>query len=224
MKQGKSQSDLDRERLMGEIIAEFRDTAAYTGRSRPAASTLRAMREVDRREFIDAQSSRRAYINSPLGIGYGQTISRPFIVALMTDLIDPGPESRILEIGTGSGYQAAVLATIAREVYSVEIIPELADSAKRRLAGLGYDNVHVRCGNGREGWPEHAPYDAIIVTAAADAVPSPLVDQLASGGVMVIPVNTSRFGQSLKRITRSEDGDIDETDVLPVVFVPLTGD
>ncbi|KAA3623576.1 MAG: protein-L-isoaspartate(D-aspartate) O-methyltransferase [Proteobacteria bacterium] len=214
----------ERDLLIGEIVAEVRDTSNYTGRTALHATTLDALRRVDRADFVDDDNTPRAYINSPLGIGYGQTISQPYIVALMTDLLDLDADSRVLEVGTGSGYQAAVLAEIAAQVYTVEIVPELATSARETLTRLGYSNIHAKAGNGRLGWSEHGPYDAVIVTAAADDIPRALIDQLAPGGVLVIPLNTSRHAQSLKRIHKNDDGGIDEEDVLPVVFVPLTGD
>jgi protein-L-isoaspartate(D-aspartate) O-methyltransferase len=163
----------------------------------------------------------RAYADHPLPIGNGQTISQPYIVALMTQLAEVEPDDVVLEIGTGSGYQAAVLSEIAREVYTIEIVPDLAESARTRLAELGYKDVTVRTGDGYLGWKEKAPFDAILVTAAATEVPPPLVEQLAPGAIMVIPVGPQSQVQSLLRIEKSEDGSTVTREVLPVVFVPL---
>ncbi len=216
-------SDSRRRTLLDEIAGEVIETAELTGIRRLRASTRRALETVDRAAFVDETDALCAYINRPLAIGHGQTISQPFIVALMTDLLEIDENSRVLEIGTGSGYQAAILGEIAREVYSIEIVEPLAERAERVLARLGYDNVHVRCGNGRLGWPEQAPFDGIIVTAAADGVPPALVRQLAPGGMLVIPVARAAFSQNLLAIRKHEDGSIDEKVVLPVMFVPLTG-
>ncbi|MFW6181730.1 MAG: protein-L-isoaspartate(D-aspartate) O-methyltransferase [Spirochaetota bacterium] len=185
---------------------------------------LEAMRSVLRHEFVPEQYRRRAYDNTPLPIGYGQTISQPFVVALMTELLEVGPEDRVLEVGTGSGYQAAVLAHIVDRVYTVEIIEPLASSAARLLRLLGYRNVTVRHGDGYYGWEEHAPFDAIIVTAAAGHIPPPLLRQLKPGGRMCIPVGQPYFPQVLKLVRKSEEGEIRVRDVLPVRFVPLTGE
>ncbi len=212
-----------RRQLLDTIVAETRETEPYTGRHELKPSTLEAIMAVDRAQFIDPPQAHCAYADRPLGIGHGQTISQPFIVALMTDLLDIDAHSRVFEVGTGSGYQAAVLGEIAERVDSVEIVPELADEARRRLARLGYRNVHVSHGNGRRGDPAHAPFDAIIVTAAAPMVPDALVKQLAPGGRLVIPVDVGPHAQSLKLIEKDEQGEIVETDVLPVMFVPLTG-
>jgi len=181
---------------------------------------LKAMRKVPRHKFVPDDAISYAYEDEPLPIGYGQTISQPYIVALMTELLELKRDSRVLEIGTGSGYQAAVLAELCDSVSSIEIICELADRADSTLADLGY-RVDVICGDGYGGWPEKAPFDAIIVTAAPDEVPQPLLDQLAEGGRMVIPVGTYR--QELKLI-RKEDGKIKEMNVIPVRFVPMTGE
>ena len=182
---------------------------------------LQAMRKVPRHEFVPASQVANAYQDSPLPIGYRQTISQPFIVAYMTDQLDVTPQSKVLEIGTGSGYQAAVLAEVAKEVYTIEIIPELAKSAQETLARLGYDNVHVRAGDGYRGWPEAAPFDRIMVTAAPDHVPQPLVDQLAVGGRMIIPVGDYR--QQIRIITRTPRGVV-EQNTIDVIFVPMTGE
>ncbi|HET9948111.1 MAG TPA: protein-L-isoaspartate(D-aspartate) O-methyltransferase [Longimicrobiales bacterium] len=183
---------------------------------------LDAMRSVPRHEFVPAERRALAYEDMPLPIGLGQTISQPYVVALMTELLDPEPGDRILEVGTGSGYQAAVAARLVAEVYTIEIVPELARSAAERLERLGVENVRVREGDGYLGWPEEAPFDGILVTAGADEVPPPLVEQLAPGGRMVIPVGDARAGQVLRVLEKLPDGEVSERDVLPVRFVPLT--
>jgi protein-L-isoaspartate(D-aspartate) O-methyltransferase len=180
------------------------------------------MRAVPRHRFVPEAWRRFAYSDQPLPIGEEQTISQPYIVALMTELLSLRPGDKVLEIGTGSGYQAAVLAEITDQVYSIEIIESLAESAAERLGQLGYDKVQVRAGDGYRGWPEEAPFDAIIVTAAPDHVPEPLLAELAPGGRLVIPVGS--FFQELKRITRRADGTFREESVLPVRFVPMTGE
>jgi protein-L-isoaspartate(D-aspartate) O-methyltransferase len=184
-------------------------------------AVLDAMRNVPRHEFVPADYRRRSYEDGPLPIGYGQTISQPYIVAAMTELVRPEPEMRVLEIGTGSGYQAAVLSGLVGEVYSVEIIKGLLDSARDRLAALGYENVSVKHADGYHGWPEHAPFDAIIVTAAAEFIPPPLLEQLGDGGRMVIPVGSPFFVQRLMLVEK-QDGKITSRSVMPVRFVPLT--
>jgi protein-L-isoaspartate(D-aspartate) O-methyltransferase len=180
---------------------------------------LAAMREVPRHRFVPPEMAARAYDDTPLPIGYGQTISQPYIVAYMTQALEVRPEHRVLEIGTGSGYQAAVLARIAKEVYTIEIVPELAARAAGILRELGYDRVHVREGDGYAGWPEHAPFDRVIVTAAPDHIPQPLVDQLAVGGRLVIPVGDVR--QQMTIVTKTKDGVV-ERRTIGVRFVPLT--
>ena len=184
------------------------------------SAVLAAMRSVARERFLPPHLEEFAYQDSPLPIEQGQTISQPFIVALMTHLLQVNPGDRVLEIGTGSGYQAAVLSQLGAEVFTIEIIPPLADRAREALAGLGYRNVQVRTGNGYLGWPEHAPYDRIIVTAAPDEVPAALVEQLKVGGLMAIPVG--RFIQEL-RILRRTPGGTELLSTLPVRFVPMTG-
>lgn len=206
---------------MEEIRADVRQTAHLTGRDKLDARVLEAFRRVPRQAFVPVELESSAYCNHPLPIGHGQTISQPYIVALMTDLIRPRPEHVVLEVGTGSGYQAAVLARLVKQVYSVEIVEPLGRQAMERLRRLGYDNVEVRVGNGQAGWPEHAPYDGILVTAAAEAVPPALVRQLKPGGTLVIPVGMTYFGQELRLIHKRPDGGMEERNVLPVVFVPL---
>lgn len=211
------------DRLLDDIRYEVRETREFTGRSALSARVLDALRRVPRHAFVGDSLQDRAYDNHPLPIGYGQTISQPYIVALMTDLIAPNDDAVVLEIGTGSGYQAAVLAELVRQVYSLEIVDELAVTARARLQRLGYANVEVRTGDGRLGWPEHAPYDAIVVTAAPTAIPPPLIEQLKPGGALVIPVGERIFGQELLLISKDEGGRIDRRHILPVAFVPLTG-
>jgi protein-L-isoaspartate(D-aspartate) O-methyltransferase len=184
-------------------------------------AVLRAMREVPRHEFVPPDYRAEAYRDSPLPIGDGQTISQPYIVALMSELLEVQAGDRVLEIGTGSGYQAAVLAAMGVEVYSIEIKPRLCRQAAEVLEGLGYEAVHVRCGDGYGGWPDAAPFRGIIVTAAPDRIPEPLVEQLGPGARMVIPVGS--FYQELKVLTRAEDG-VAERSVIPVRFVPMTGE
>ena len=183
---------------------------------------LAAMRKVPRHLFVEPAARAEAYGDHPVPIGNNQTISQPYIVALMTELLELPPHARVLEIGTGSGYQSAVLGEIANEVYSIEILPDLARGAAEKLKELGYTNVEVRAGDGYRGWPEHAPFDGIIVTAAPERIPQPLVDQLAVGGRMVIPVGG--FFQELKVFTKDKDGRVTEKDVIPVRFVPMTGE
>jgi protein-L-isoaspartate(D-aspartate) O-methyltransferase len=185
---------------------------------------VEVMGEVARHEFVPREYSDQAYENHPLPIGYGQTISQPYIVALMTHLLEPEPGDVMLEVGTGSGYQAAILSGLVERVYSIEIIPPLAASAAELLARLGFENVEVREGDGYHGWAEHAPFDGIVVTAAASHVPPPLVAQLAPGGHMVIPVGGRFATQQLTLVTKLPDGGIQTRQLLPVAFVPLTGE
>ena len=184
-------------------------------------NVLAAMQAVPRHEFVLAEYNTEAYADYPLPIGYQQTISQPYIVAYMTELMDVDAASTVLEVGTGSGYQAAVLAHIVKDVYSIEIIPELAERARKTLTRLGYTNVNVKTGDGYLGWPEHAPYDAIIVTAAADTIPQPLIQQLKKGGRMVMPVAAGIGYQMLEVITKDRQGVVKESDTIPVRFVPL---
>lgn len=195
------------------------------GRNGPQSSfppVLEALRRVPRHRFVPEKLVDAAYENRPLPIGYGQTISQPFIVALMTELLDLPENATVLEIGTGSGYQAAVLAEIARDVFTVEIIPELGRSAQARLQELGYGNVHVKIGDGYFGWDEHAPFDAIMVTAAAPHIPPPLVRQLKPGGTLVLPVGPPFLTQYLTVVQKARDGTLTTRQILPVAFVPLT--
>ena len=185
-----------------------------------SSTVLDAMLKVPRHKFVPAAQRHLAYQNRPLSIGHDQTISQPFIVGYMTEAASIAPGEKVLEIGTGSGYQAAVLAELAKEIYTIEIIPELAEGARSVLRELGYKNVQVKTGNGYEGWPEHAPFDAIVVTAAPDEVPQALVNQLALKGKMVIPVGTTF--QEMVIITRDESGVV-ERRTIPVRFVPMVG-
>ncbi len=211
-------------RLMEEIRADTTLTRGYTGRSTLDARVMAVMEKVPRHEFVDSWNPDTAWANVPLSIGHGQTISQPFIVALMTDLIDPDPSMRVLEIGTGSGYQAAVLGELVAEVFTIEIIEPLAKTAKQRLARLGYDNVSVRHGDGFYGWPEKAPFDAIVVTAVAAEIPAPLLAQLKPGAKMILPVGEAHTGQNLVLVSKDLNGEVASRNVLPVMFVPLTGD
>ena len=212
-----------RERMLELIQDEARLTADETGRSRLSDRVMTAMGEIPREEFVPAGMTPWAYDNEPLPIGAGQTISQPFIVALMTDFLDPAPDQRVLEVGTGCGYQAAVLSHLVAEVYSVEYLAELGNDAAERLRRLGRSNVHVRIGDGRRGWPEAAPFDGIIVTAGAPVVPPALLEQLAPGGRLVIPVGEGLWGQELRLVTKDAGGHIHSRAILPVAFVPLIG-
>lgn len=190
------------------------------GRDIKAPRVLAAMEKIPRHRFMPEDVRHEAYGDHPVPIGHGQTISQPYIVGFMTQELDVQPEHRVLEIGTGSGYQAAVLAELAKEVYTMEIIEPLAESARQTLESLGYRNVHVRAGNGYEGWPEHAPYDRIMVTAAPEEVPAALVEQLKVGGLMAIPVGS--VFQELRILRRTPQG-TETLRTLPVRFVPMTG-
>jgi len=203
--------------------AEARERMVHTqirARGIDDPAVLAAMSKVPRHRFVPEDLRPYAYADGPLRIGHGQTISQPYIVALMTALIEPRDSMRVLEIGTGSGYQAAVLAEIVGEVYTIEIVPELGRQAAALLAELGYDNVHTRIGDGFDGWPEHAPFDAVLVTAAPEDIPRPLLEQLAVGGRLVIPLGSG--SQDLVRVTRGETG-FERESITPVRFVPMTG-
>ena len=212
-----------RARMVEDVARMARDTARETGRATLAPTVMAALGRVPRHQFVPPVLASRAYDNTALPIGQGQTISQPYIVALSTDLVEPKPGDVVLEVGTGSGYQAAVLAELVATVYSIEIVEPLGREAERRLTALGYRNVVVRIGDGYAGWPDHAPFDAIVVTAAAPHVPEPLVAQLKPGGRMVIPVDAGAFGQELLLLRKHADGSLSRTVVLPVRFVPLTG-
>jgi protein-L-isoaspartate(D-aspartate) O-methyltransferase len=210
-----------RSRMVSEVEAMYAETRSETGLPAMSPAVRKAMGKVERHRLVPASEASRAYRNHPLPIGSGQTISQPYIVALSTDLLSPKPTDTILEVGTGSGYQAAVLAEIVARVYSIEIIEPLGKAAAKRLEELGYGNIEVRIGDGYKGWPEKAPFDGIVVTAAAPRVPQALIDQLKPGGRLVIPVGGEGGAQYLKLLTKRADGGVDEKRVLPVRFVPL---
>jgi protein-L-isoaspartate(D-aspartate) O-methyltransferase len=207
--------------LLEQVQNEAGYTASYTGREKFSEQVMSAMAKVLRENFVAPEYLPFAYNNAPLPIGYGQTISQPYIVALMTDILDLTPDSVVLEIGTGSGYQAAILSLLAKKVYTIEKVKELAASAKKRLHELGYDNIETRCRNGYRGWAEKAPFDAIIVTAAATHIPPALIEQLKPGGRMIIPVGLPYMPQELMLLTKDEDGTTHTSSVLDVAFVPL---
>ena len=220
-----------RKAMIEEIAVEVAGTRNWLGKDALDHRVMAAMEKVARHLFISEADRKSAYANRPQPIGHGQTISQPYIVAVMTDMAAPGPNDRVLEIGTGCGYQTAVLAELAARVYSVEVVPELARPAAERLHRLGYTNVETRIGDGARGWPEHAPYDAIVVTAAAwRRIPPALIDQLAPGGRLVVPVDRSGSAarnpftdqeQDLLLVTKDEKGRTSERKMLPVAFVPL---
>ncbi len=209
--------------LVDEIAGDVRMTARYLGRDSLDTRVLEAIDTVPRHELVPREQRRFAYENRPLPIGYGQTISQPYIVAIMTDLVEPGATDVILEIGTGSGYQAAVLAELVDTVCTIEIIPELAARARRDLARLGYRNIRTREGDGYYGWPECGPFDGIVVTAGASHVPPPLIDQLKPGGKLIIPVGSRFLTQQLLLVEKDDQGRVTTRQILPVRFVPLTG-
>jgi protein-L-isoaspartate(D-aspartate) O-methyltransferase len=211
---------VERRQMVDEIVAMAGLVARDTGRAGLDPRVLDAMRKVPRHEFVPQAQRHAAYRNRPLSIGKGQTISQPFIVALMTDLLEVKPGDRVLEVGTGSGYQAAVLAELAGDVYTIEIVEDLGKSAAEALERVGYKNVHARIGDGYKGWTEYAPYDAIVVTAAPDHVPPALIEQLKPGGRLVIPVG--KLAQALMVITKNVDGTTTRKEIVPVQFVPLT--
>jgi len=213
-----------RKAMLDDIAALTRETRFETGRAALSERVMTALNKVPRHRFVPPGDERYAYANRPLPIGHGQTISQPFIVALMTDLLDLKPGDKVLEIGTGCGYQAAVLGELAREVYTIEIVVPLAKEAAARLAALGYGNVTVRSGDGYLGWPEQAPFDAIMVTAGALEVPPALMQQLKPGGKLVIPVGPQWRGQELLVIEKDASGKTSTRNVLAVRFVPLTRD
>ena len=228
---GEDRAD-DRAEMLRRIEAEVRGTADWLGKESLDPAVMAALAQVPRHAFVPRLEDPFAYKNEPLPIGLGQTISQPYIVAVMTDQALGGnlgvkAGARVLEVGTGSGYQAAVLAELGCEVWSIEALPELAEDAARRLKDLGYDSVHCRQGDGAKGWPEQAPFDAILVTAAATAIPPALVDQLKPGGRLIIPLGPTVGAvrqpsrQELLRIEKAEDGGVTRHVVLPVAFVPL---
>jgi protein-L-isoaspartate(D-aspartate) O-methyltransferase len=208
--------------MIAEIEKDTRRTAAWTGRRQLSPRVVAALRAVRREAFVPETARAEAYDNAPLPIGHRQTISQPFVVALMTDLLDLEPRDNVLEVGTGSGYQAAVLAELSDRVCSIEVIPALADRAAAVLAAEGYGRVTLRTGNGSAGWPERAPFDAIIVTAAAPEVPPALIEQLAFDGRLVIPVGARYADQELRLLVKHRDGKVTSRSTLTVAFVPLT--
>jgi len=211
-----------REHMVMEIEAETIYVSARIGKAALGSAAMQAIGKVPRHDFVPVELQPYAYANVPLPIGFDKTISQPFIVALMTDLLDPGVEDTVLEIGTGLGYQAAVLAELARNVYSVEIIEELAQQARVRLGRHGYKNIHFKVGNGYYGWPEHAPFDKIMVTAAPDLIPGALLQQLKPGGKMVIPAGLAG-SQQLMLVEKDRAGSVKTREVLPVRFSQLEG-
>jgi protein-L-isoaspartate(D-aspartate) O-methyltransferase len=212
-----------RARLIEELRAQRSQLAGELGSATFDERVLAALGRVLRHEFVPDPLKSRAYENRPLPIGGGQTISQPFIVALMTELLRLKPGDRVLEVGTGSGYQAAVLAELVDRVYTIEIDPELGGRAAETLSRLGYSRVTARIGDGYHGWSEHAPFDAVIVTAAPSSIPPPLLAQLKPGGRLVIPVGEAFAVQSLMLVTKQPNGRIASEEILPVAFVPLTG-
>jgi protein-L-isoaspartate(D-aspartate) O-methyltransferase len=210
--------------MLDDIALETRLTRAYLHKDHLDQRVLKAMRGVPREKFVPKHLKSSAYDNRALPISDGQTISQPFIVALMTDLLQPQPDHTVLEIGTGSGYQAAVLAKLVKHVYSLEIIAPLAETARQRLASLGYKNISVKHSDGYNGYLQHAPFDGIIVTAASPTVPEALLEQLKPGGRLVIPIGLPYMTQSLFVVEKDARGDIHSEEILPVAFVPLTRD
>lgn len=215
--------DMLRQNMVEEVLTEVAASSPYSGRDTLSPAVITAMKKVERHHFVPTWLAMFAYLNRPLPIGHGQTISQPLIVALMTDLLQLKEGDQVLEIGTGSGYQAAVLAEIVKSVYSIEIIEPLGKEAVERLKSLGYGNVEVRLGDGYYGWLEAAPFDAIIVTAAASHVPPPLLKQLKPGGRMVIPLGAHFMTQYLMVVEKQADGSVTSRQIVPVSFVPLTG-
>ena len=220
---GSEQYQEQRDRMIKEIEGDVKATSRRIGKKQLSRSVMKAMAIVPRHEFVPKNLKHSAYVNRPLPIGYGQTISQPYIVALMTDLLDVESGDVVLEIGTGSGYQAAILAELVKRVYTIEIIKALGQQAKERLKDLGYQNITALVADGYYGLEEYAPFDGIIVTAAANHIPPPLIRQLRPGAKMVIPVGGPFMTQQLMLVEKKEDGKIVTRQVLPVIFVPLTG-
>ena len=210
-----------RSRMVAEVEAMYADTERETGLKSMSPAVRAALGRVERHRLIPDEEKSAAYANRPLPIGNGQTISQPYIVALSADLLAPRPDQVVLEVGTGSGYQAAVLAETVKQVYSIELIESLGRTAAQRLAQMGYRNIEVKIGDGYAGWPEKAPFDGIVVTAAAPQIPPALIAQLKTGARMVIPVGGDGFIQYLKVVTKRADGGYEEREIIPVRFVPL---
>ncbi len=215
---------VDIDSMLQDIRAEASYICRMTGREMVHDDILKVMSRVPRQHFVGKGFRSHAFENSPLPIGQGQTISQPFIVALMTDLVAAQPGDKVLEVGTGSGYQTAILAQLVDQLYTIEIIPELADSSRQQLTEEGYDNIHYRIGDGYYGWQEEAPFDVIMVTAAAKEIPHKLVEQLAPNGRMAIPVGEYSYSQDLVLLQKDADGKVHTSRILPVTFVPLTGE
>ena len=209
------------QQMLDDIRYEARITRSYTGYSEFSAPVMTAMASVPRDEFVPPDMQRFAYANGPLSIGHGQTISQPYIVALMTELLEVDSEATVLEVGTGSGYQGAVLARLVKQVYSIEVVAALGSEARERLLAMGFHNIEVAVGDGYLGWPEHAPYDGIIVTAAAPYIPEPLVEQLKPGARLVIPLGQPFSGQELMLVKKDHAGAVHKRSILPVAFVPM---
>jgi len=207
--------------MIADIESEVSYTRSMIGKSALDPRVMKVMASVPRDEFVPADMKHAAFLNGPLPIGDGQTISQPYIVALMTDMLAIEPEHRVLEIGTGSGYQTAILSQLCKQVYTVECIAALSERACVHFRELKYENIEATIGNGYQGWPEHAPYDGIIVTAAASHIPEALIEQLKPGGKLVIPVGGAYTSQTLMLVRKDEQGEIDIDSVLGVVFVPL---
>ncbi len=212
------------QRLLEEIENEYKYTRRMTGKDTIDPKVKAAIASTPRDKFVPKAYIDSAFYNGPLPIGHGQTISQPYIVAIMTDLLELEADDVVLEIGTGSGYQAAILSQLCKQVYTLEYVPALADTAKARFEKLGYDNIECMAGNGFDGWPEHAPYDGIIVTAAATQIPGPLIEQLKPGGRMVIPLGRPYWHQELTLVEKNEDGELNISDILGVAFVPFQGE
>ena len=213
--------DRQRRQMIADIEAGVALTRNMIGKDHLDKRVMTAMREVPRENFVPADLRHAAFRDGALPVGHGQTISQPYIVALMTDMLELSEDSIVLEIGTGTGYQAAILSCLARQVYTIERIPELAEAARQRLEDMGYDNVEARCGDGYQGWPEKAPFDGIVVTAAAPYIPPALLEQLKRGGRMAIPVGLPYMHQELMLVTKDMQGETHTSSVLGVAFVPL---
>jgi len=211
-------------RMLDDIKREVQYTRNMIGKNAFDPKVMSVMSKTPRNEFVPKSYLDAAFDNGPLPIGHGQTISQPYIVALMTDMLELAADHIVLEIGTGSGYQTAILSQLCKKVYTIEYIPALADMARSRLQKLGYHNIESKTGNGYDVWPEHAPYDGIIVTAAASHIPQPLVEQLKPGGRLVIPVGSPHLYQELMLVEKDEDGEVNIKQILGVAFVPLQGE